>query len=771
MITGNRLLLSILLPVILFGITASILLSAYLSPELVDIVSKRTDALLKGMVRIAISACNERSNVLPENRLDSGRKMPVENLDRAIDEIKEQKTNFADIHMMILSNQAVTLGSTLDNPPQNTQHLLEPAWKNDQILRVRLDGRYYYMTHRYYSLWQIHIFALITDSNYMAPVLLAKRIAYYSSFGVMVTVLIFTVLLFTLKVNKPLKNIVRATQRVSQNQLEPIRISSKDEIGEVAIAFNAMVNKLNQDKRQLREIMRELRDSEEQYRILSEYSLTHIAIVQKKRLVFANKSLVTAFGASNKDFYQKELADLIHPEDRQEVIKRIGALENGEKQSDHFECRIQNHLGIVLWLEVLATLALYREKHSVLFHAVNITVRKNLEKKLAQFQKLEAIGTLAGGVAHDLNNILGGLLGYPELLLLDLPQDSALRGPLKHIQQSGQRAAEIVQDLLTLARRGVQVKDVVNLNTIIRAYLNSLEHKKILDEHPDVEFITDLSGKLLNINGSTLHLTKTIMNLSRNAAESIFEEGKVVIKTSNHYTDINSYDDKYGDLSAEGDYVILEVHDSGSGICQNDIERIFEPFYTKKVMGRGGTGLGMSVVLSTVQDHNGRVDVSSYEGQGTKIRLVIPATSEKTAVIVEKAPLDKIMGNGETILVVDDVEEQRRLMSVMLHRIGYSVATVESGEKAVSFIKSDKADLVLLDMVMDPGIDGLETFKQILEINPAQKAVILSGFTEHAKIEEAMRLGIGAYLKKPVVMEQLGQTVQNVLLAENTAVA
>ena len=167
----------------------------------------------------------------------------------------------------------------------------------------------------------------------------------------------------------------------------------------------------------------------------------------------------------------------------------------------------------------------------------------------------------------------------------------------------------------------------------------------------------------------------------------------------------------------------------------------------------------MSVVLGTVQDHNGQVDVSSREGMGTRFTLCFPATRESRASIEESMSLDAYKGNGQRILVVDDIEDQRTLMIEMLGRLGYRVDTVESGEAAVAFVEKQPVDLVLLDMVMDPGMDGMETLQAILKIAPQQKAIILSGFSEIVKIEKAMQLGAGDYLKKPVVMEQLGIAV------------
>ncbi|MBW1853058.1 MAG: response regulator, partial [Deltaproteobacteria bacterium] len=336
-----------------------------------------------------------------------------------------------------------------------------------------------------------------------------------------------------------------------------------------------------------------------------------------------------------------------------------------------------------------------------------------LQSQLEQASKMEAIGTLAGGVAHDLNNILGGLVSYPELLLLQLPEDSPLRKSILTIQKSGEKAAAVVQDLLTLARRGVVATEVVNVNDVISEYLLSPEHENLLSYHSGIHLETRLAADTLNISGSSTHLSKTVMNLISNAAEAMPEGGELSISTENRHIDrpIGTYDNV-----KEGDYVVLTVSDTGTGISPDDIGKIFEPFYTKKKMGRSGTGLGMAVVWGTVKDHNGYIDVQSTEGQGTTFTLYFPVTRKKLAEDESSLTIESYSGNGESILIVDDVEEQRKIASGMLKELGYSVLSVSSGEEAVEYMKTNKVVLLVLDMIMDPGMDGLKKKKKIIEI-------------------------------------------------------
>lgn len=387
--------------------------------------------------------------------------------------------------------------------------------------------------------------------------------------------------------------------------------------------------------------------------------------------------------------------------------------------------------------------------------------KESLQAQLLHAQKMEAIGLLAGGVAHDLNNVLSGIVSYPDLILMDLPEDSHLRKLILTMQSSGKKAAAIVQDLLTLARRGVHVNEVINLNSIIIDYLHSSEFNKLKSFHPNAQIKCNLEKDLLPVLGSSVHLSNTIMNLISNAAEAICNEGLIRINTANQYIDkpIKGYD-----KVKKGNYIVLTVSDNGIGISHPDLERIFEPFYTKKTMGRSGTGLGMAVVWGTVKDLEGYIDIDSIEGKGTTFRLFIPATDKRIEREESTLPINKYMGNGERILVVDDMKEQREIARILLEKLNYTIDTAACGEEAVEYIRKKTVDLIILDMIMSPGIDGLDTYKRILEMHPGQKAIIASGFSETARIKKAQQLGAVQYLKKPYALEQIGMAIKTALV-------
>lgn len=391
--------------------------------------------------------------------------------------------------------------------------------------------------------------------------------------------------------------------------------------------------------------------------------------------------------------------------------------------------------------------------------------REELHEQLARSKKMEALGLLAGGVAHDLNNVLSGIVSYPDLLLLDMDEENPLKKPIEAIRKSGLKAEAIVQDLLTLARRGVVTAEALNLNKLIKEHLQSPEHKKIISFNTGIQVHTELETELPNIFGSPVHLKNTLMNLVSNAVEAQPHGGAITITTQSRYLDhpVSGYDH----VDA-GEYIVFTISDRGEGINAADLPRIFEPFYTKKVMGRSGTGLGMAVVWGTVQDHNGYIDVQSASGKGTCFTLYFPMSRLELQDHPSTVPLDSYKGHGEFILVVDDVEEQRTIAKVLLERLNYRVTAVSSGEKAIAFVQKNAIDLLLLDMIMQPGIDGLDTYRSILVHRPGQKAVIASGFAETSRVKKAMSLGAGPYVKKPYTIDKIGLAVKRALRGDIT---
>lgn len=384
-----------------------------------------------------------------------------------------------------------------------------------------------------------------------------------------------------------------------------------------------------------------------------------------------------------------------------------------------------------------------------------------LQTKLQRAQKMEVVAKVAGGVAHDLNNVLAGAINYPELLCMQLPPDSPLRDSLEKVKKSGLKAAAIVSDLLALVRRGVVTKKITNINCLISEYLNSPEFERLRSYHPKVAVEPFLDETIWNINGSPVHITKAIMNLISNGVEAISGDGKLTLMTRN--VTIKKPFMGYDDEIAPGEYVVLEVADTGSGMTPEELEKLFEPFYSKKVLGKSGTGLGMTVVWGAVKDHEGHIEIQSTREKGTSFKIYFPASQERIVDTDTDLPFEDYKGNGESILVIDDVAEQRDVAVAFLTTLGYKAIALPNGEAAVRYLQNNSVDLVVLDMIMDPGMDGLDTYREIIKLCPTQKAIIATGYCETERVKEAQKLGTGNCIPKPFTLEKLGKTISSEL--------
>ncbi len=524
----------------------------------------------------------------------------------------------------------------------------------------------------------------------------------------------------------------------------------------------------SKDITERKRIETQLQDREEQMRVLFEYSGTAVIIIEDDTTIsLVNQEFATRTGYAREEIEnKKKWTEFVDEKDLQRMIAQHRLRrESPEKAINEYEFRFRIKSGELR--DTLLNINLIPGTKKSIASLIDITDRKQaeeerlrLQQRLQQAEKMEAIGTMAGGVAHDLNNVLGILVGYSELLLANIADDSPLHKHVEKMMLAGVRAAAIVQDLLTLARRGVHTQNVFNLNTVITDFQKTPEFESLQSSHPRIRIQFNLTQDLLNIKGSASHVSKTFMNLLTNAVEAMPNGGELTVTTGNQTLDkpVHGYDDV-----REGDYATLTVSDNGEGIAEKDRKHIFEPFYTKKVMGRSGTGLGLAVAWGTVKDHKGYIDVQSETGKGTNMILYFPVTREELPKSSAAIPLSDYIGKDESILVVDDIREQRELASTLLGNMNYRVATAASGEEAVEYLRSHTVDLIVLDMIMDPGMDGLDTYKSILQICPGQKAIIVSGFSESDRVQAAQALGAGAYLRKPYIMEKLGMAVRQEL--------
>ena len=382
----------------------------------------------------------------------------------------------------------------------------------------------------------------------------------------------------------------------------------------------------------------------------------------------------------------------------------------------------------------------------------DITETKQLRDLQSRAARLETAGKIAGQVAHDFNNLLGPIMAYPEFIRDELPEDHVALTYLKDIENAARKIADINQDLLTMGRRGHFNQEILNLNTLIEQTVHEIGSRS-----DQVSFDLQLSPELMNIRGGSAQLHRMLTNMLNNAFDAMQNSGKIAIKTENYYIDdeILAYTHV-----PRGEYIRLILSDTGCGIPEDIIYKIFDPFFTTKTPDQSrGSGLGMSVVDSVVKDHKGYLDLESEIGRGTTFYLYFPVCRKE----IDNENFEGIIGGSESILVVDDDNTQLNVTRKILEKLGYQVTTINNGEKAVEFISQNPHDLIILDMIMPPGIDGTETYKRILEINPEQKAIIVSGYSESNRVLEAQKLGVGTFVRKPLTKHTIAKAVRQEL--------
>ena len=514
-----------------------------------------------------------------------------------------------------------------------------------------------------------------------------------------------------------------------------------------------------------------LQRSEERFRHLFENANDAIYLVdaETRRVVDCNRKALVLDGYSRDEMTSMKMYDLYPPEERkmldhryEQVLRRgsfttVASLHHVKKDAGRVPVEISSSLVETGGQQLIMNIVRDVSRRQALARE-----REATAAKLRRSSRMEALGLMAGGVAHDLNNILSGVISFPELMMMELPEDSSVRADLQKVMESGQRAACVVADLLTVARGAAMVKEPLCLSELISDYMQSPEFYTLTSLYPDVNFLHQLDPDVKNISCSPVHLQKVLMNLIVNAAEAIDGKGQVDIKTC---VGLIGHEGAARGIPA-GAYTCFSVQDTGSGISRHDLDHIFDPFYTTKKMGRSGTGLGLAVVWNTVQDHDGCITVDS-DGGGTVFTLYLPVSSKGGSRRISNRAdsLAGMHGKG-TILVADDEQVQREIVEKILTALGYEVTAVSNGEEAVAFLEKDTVDLVLLDMLMEPGINGRQTFEQIIRIHPGQKAIVVSGYSESEDIEKVIELGARGLLKKPYTMEEIARAVQEALQAD-----
>ncbi len=391
----------------------------------------------------------------------------------------------------------------------------------------------------------------------------------------------------------------------------------------------------------------------------------------------------------------------------------------------------------------------------VLYH--DISEQRELENQLRQSQKIEAIGTLAGGVAHDFNNLLTTILGYSELLLERLPSDSPQRGDLEEITKAGQQAASLTRQLLAFSRKELAVLKILDVKEIIGDMDNML--RRLVGD--DIDVVTVTEPFLGHVKGDRGQIEQILMNLVVNARDAMPSGGTIIIKGAN--VDLEDTDSQARAGIGRGRYVTLAVTDTGIGMDDDTRGRIFEPFFTTKEKGRG-TGLGLSTVYGIVKQNGGDIRVDSEPGRGATFTIWLPRVDDEISP-VDTHDRPRSLGGKETILLVEDEETVRRLVKTMLTRQGYRVLEAGNGEEAMEVATRTPAetiDLVLTDGVM-PGMALSSLIAGLRSVRPQAKTLIMSGYTSEAIVRRGILESDIPFIQKPFNGNSLISKVREVL--------
>lgn len=386
--------------------------------------------------------------------------------------------------------------------------------------------------------------------------------------------------------------------------------------------------------------------------------------------------------------------------------------------------------------------------------------QKLAEHRQQQSQKLEAIGTLTGGVAHDFNNLLTAILGYTQLALRKLGPDSPVHDNLVNVEKAGNRAAELTKKLLAFSRRHPMQTRIIDLNDAIGDILKLLE--RVIGENVRVSFKP--GADLVPVNVDPSQIEQVIMNLCINGRDAMPKGGKLVIETRN--VSLDEYYCRQYPSCVPGDYVQVLVSDTGHGMDKETLDRIFEPFFTTKDVDKG-TGLGLSMVYGVVKQHKGHINVYSEPGRGTTFKFYLPVVAEEAAAERSVAPDAAAATGSETILVADDEEALRNLSRDVLEALGYTVILAENGEQAIELYKENDGsiDLLLLDVVM-PIVGGVEVYKSLRNLGSQTPVVFMTGYSSEVLDDskaEALDLSFLPVIQKPYTLDALGRIVRETL--------
>ncbi len=532
------------------------------------------------------------------------------------------------------------------------------------------------------------------------------------------------------------------------------------ELSRIADSANHMIKTQKQTEKALRE-------SEEKFRLISEQSLLAIGILQDGYVKYANEMYSTMTGYSLEEINHWEpygYAITIHHDDLPFVMAQAEKKQAGETDvSTHYRFRGVTKDKNMTWWDLYSKTIAYHGKPADLFAIIDITERekseaerKALQKQLQHAQKMEAIGTLAGGVAHDFNNLLTGIQGRASLVLMDKDASHPDFEHLTAIEAHVRSAAGLTRQLLGFARGGKYEVKPTDLNALIQKETEMFGRtRKELSIHEKYE------NELWTVSVDRGQMAQVFLNLYVNAWQAMGAGGELRIETQN----VTLHEDKTEPHDVKpGRYVQIAVSDTGVGMNKATLEKIFDPFFTTKEMGRG-TGLGLASVYGIVKNHGGFIDVDSKEGHGSTFTICLPASHE--VVIKDKMSPVELLRGSETVLFVDDEEILTEFAEDLLSRLGYTVLIAKSGKEAVRIYDDNREsiDIVLLDMIM-PNMGGGETYEHLKRMDSKVKVLLSSGYSIDGQATAILNRGCNGFIQKPFNIQTLSEKLREILDAK-----
>jgi PAS domain S-box-containing protein len=503
-----------------------------------------------------------------------------------------------------------------------------------------------------------------------------------------------------------------------------------------------------------------IKESEEKYRLVIEDANDAIFIVQDESVKFSNPKAKEFTGYTVEELTSVSFFNFIHPEDRAMVLERHHGRIKGKKQPESYSFRIINKAGEILWVQLNVALITWDNKPATLNILRDITPQKKMEAQLQTAQKMEAIGTLAGGIAHDFNNILFGVIGYTEIALSEIEKDTTLYENLQEVLLAGERAKDLVKQILTFSRQTEQDRKPVQVKTIVKEVLKLLRASL----PTTIEIRQEIKSDSLVLADPT-QIHQILMNLCTNAEHAMRDKGGVLdIMLSDVELD-RDFAAGHPDIEP-GTFARLTVSDSGHGIPSHSLDRIFDPFFTTKNSSEG-TGMGLSVVHGIVGSNGGTITVSSESGQGSTFDVYLPVIERS----VDPQIIDEefIPTGTERILFVDDKQTIVNIGQQILESLGYDVTTRTSSKDALELFKTqaNTCDLVITDMTM-PKMTGDILTRELIRIKPDIPVILCTGFSAKMDDQKAKTQGIKAFILKPIVKREIAEIIRKVLDGKNS---